>query len=80
MASGLDLKDQPLAAQLTSRAFFTATMLLTIASFWANFYIGAVDLQLQDEASIWQWRRCGATSGPAAGGGVWWPYIIIGHI
>ena len=50
MASGLDLKDQPLAAQLTSRAFFTATMLLTIASFWANFYIGAVDLQLQDEA------------------------------
>ena len=49
-APSADLKAQPLRVQILSRPFFTATMLLTVASFWANFYIGAVDLQLQDEA------------------------------
>jgi hypothetical protein len=35
--------------QLKSADFRSATALLAVASFWANFYIGAVDLQLADQ-------------------------------
>jgi hypothetical protein len=42
-------KDAPLMVQLKSMQFLCATSLLTISSFWANFYIGAVDLQLAAE-------------------------------
>jgi len=41
------LKQQPLWKQLLSGEFLSATALLTIASFWANLYIGAVDLEVQ---------------------------------
>jgi len=40
------LKQGSLATQLMSEEFVSATLLLTVASFWANFYIGAVDLQV----------------------------------
>jgi hypothetical protein len=43
---GFRLKQQPLGKQLASGEFRSATALLTVASFWANFYIGAVDLQV----------------------------------
>jgi len=46
------LKQGSLATQLMSEEFVSATLLLTVASFWANFYIGAVDLQLADESFL----------------------------
>ena len=47
VSRGVKLKQQPLWKQLLSGEFLSATALLTIASFWANLYIGAVDLEVQ---------------------------------
>jgi hypothetical protein len=41
-----ELKNQSLTEQLMSKEFISVTLLLTVASFWANFYIGAVGLQV----------------------------------
>ena len=46
ISRGEKLKQQPLWKQLLSGEFLSATALLTIASFWANLYIGAVDLEV----------------------------------
>ena len=49
---GFRLKQQPLGKQLLSGEFLSATALLTVASFWANFYIGAVDLQVTRDRAV----------------------------
>mmetsp|Transcript_26080 Transcript_26080/g.30896 ORF Transcript_26080/g.30896 Transcript_26080/m.30896 type:complete len:561 (-) Transcript_26080:109-1791(-) len=71
-ASSLDRpKDKELLVQLKSMQFVCATSLLTISSFWANFYIGAVDLQLSsehymskhDQAACMRWFTIITTAG-----------------
>jgi len=64
-------KDKELLVQLKSMQFVCATSLLTISSFWANFYIGAVDLQLSsehymskhDQAACMRWFTIITTAG-----------------
>jgi MFS family permease len=64
-------KNKAIMVQLGSMQFFCATSLLSISSFWANFYIGAVDLQLSaedymsphDQAACMRWFTIITTAG-----------------
>ncbi|CAM9524542.1 unnamed protein product, partial [Phaeothamnion confervicola] len=38
--------------QVASGKFWRVTILLVVASFWANFYIGIIDTQLGDQAYL----------------------------
>mmetsp|Transcript_96377 Transcript_96377/g.274699 ORF Transcript_96377/g.274699 Transcript_96377/m.274699 type:complete len:508 (-) Transcript_96377:636-2159(-) len=48
-ATAYDIKEDSLLNQLKSSEFIGVTAFLVVASFWANFYIGTIDLQLRDE-------------------------------
>jgi MFS family permease len=50
--SPIPLKAAPLATQLCSGSFWRVTVLLMVGSYWANFYIGALPMELGDEAYI----------------------------
>lgn len=50
--ANLSIKDLGLWDQVKSREFAFATAFLVVASFWANFYIGTIDLQLADEGYL----------------------------
>ncbi|KAG5189064.1 major facilitator superfamily domain-containing protein [Tribonema minus] len=52
MKSRRGLKEESLQTQLSSGAFVRVTLLLMVASFWANFYIGTIGTQLGDQAYL----------------------------
>lgn len=43
-----DIKEASFWAQLRSAPFLRVTIFIVVASFWANFYIGTIDVQLAD--------------------------------
>ena len=42
------VRDLDLRGQLTSNAFVHLTLFFVVASFWANFVVGTIDVQLGD--------------------------------
>ena len=43
----ISVKDQPFSMQVRSGAFFRITLFFVICSFWANFFIGTIGLQVR---------------------------------
>eukprot|EP00520_Triparma_pacifica_P012464 CAMPEP_0118658872 /NCGR_PEP_ID=MMETSP0785-20121206/14800_1 /TAXON_ID=91992 /ORGANISM="Bolidomonas pacifica, Strain CCMP 1866" /LENGTH=389 /DNA_ID=CAMNT_0006551919 /DNA_START=729 /DNA_END=1898 /DNA_ORIENTATION=+ len=48
----ISVKDQPFSMQVRSGAFFRITLFFVICSFWANFFIGTIGLQLGDSNQL----------------------------
>ncbi|GMI41422.1 hypothetical protein TrCOL_g11256 [Triparma columacea] len=48
----ISVKDQPFANQVKSGPFFRITLFFVVCSFWANFFIGTIGLQLGDSNNI----------------------------
>ncbi|GMH49390.1 hypothetical protein TrRE_jg7278 [Triparma retinervis] len=48
----ISIKDQPFSRQVTSGAFFRITLFFVVCSFWANFFIGTIGLQLGDSNQL----------------------------
>ncbi|GMI30422.1 hypothetical protein TeGR_g12792, partial [Tetraparma gracilis] len=46
--SKMSIKDRPFSAQIRSGPFWRLTAFFTVCSFWANFFVGTVGLQLGD--------------------------------
>jgi MFS family permease len=51
-AAGGNIKEASFWEQLSSPPFMRVTTFIVVASFWANFYIGTIDIQLADAHTL----------------------------
>lgn len=52
LKAATDIKEGTFWEQLRSSAFLRVTILMVVASFWANFYIGTIDIQVMVKACM----------------------------